>query len=86
MFSTAFARALLERAVRTFAQSLVAVGLVGATDVLNANWTEALSVAALATILSALTSIAAGAISPATGPSLGTEVPTATSGDPDRRV
>lgn len=66
----AFYGALIERAVKTFAQSLVAVGLAGATDVLSVDWRSALSIAALATIMSVLTSIASGAVGQDSGPSL----------------
>jgi len=65
MFTTAFWKGLAERAVKTFAQVFVAVAILGVgseavgvsaglTDVL---WLDALSVAALATLLSAITSI-----------------------------
>lgn len=57
-----FVKDLLERAVKTFCQSLIAVGLAGATDVLSVDWGNALSVAALATIVSILTSVASSKI------------------------
>jgi hypothetical protein len=53
---------IAERAVKTFAQSLVAVGLAGATDLLSVDWVNALSVAGLATLVSILTSIASSKI------------------------
>ncbi len=47
-----------ERAVKTFAQALLAVLTVqGVSDVLDVDWGRALSVAALATIISVLTSL-----------------------------
>lgn len=52
----------LERAIKTFAQSLVAVGLSGATGVLDVDWVNALSVALLATLVSVLTSIGSGTV------------------------
>jgi len=61
MFTKAFLKAVLERAVKTFAQSLIAVGTVGATGILDVNWTGALSAAGLATLLSVLSSVASGA-------------------------
>lgn len=70
LVTRAFWAALIERAVKTFAQSLVAVGLAGATDVLSVDWRSALSVAALATVVSVLTSIASGAVGGDAGPSL----------------
>lgn len=46
-----------ERAIKTFAQSLLAYFGAGALDVLTADWGEALSVGAGATLLSVLTSL-----------------------------
>lgn len=47
-----------ERAVKTFAQALLAVLTVqGVSDLLSVDWGRALSVAALATVISALTSL-----------------------------
>ncbi len=46
-----------ERAVKTFAQTLLAYFGAGALDVLSADWGEALSVAAGAVVLSVLTSL-----------------------------
>ena len=43
-----FFKSLLERALKTFAQSLVAIIGVGATNVLDVGWMQALSVAGLA--------------------------------------
>lgn len=51
---------VLERAVKTFAQSLIASFGVGVT-LLNADWVGVLAVAGTATFLSVLTSIAAPA-------------------------
>lgn len=53
---------IIERAIKTFAQSLVAVGLAGATDLLSVDWVNALSIAGLATLVSVLTSIASSKI------------------------
>ena len=53
-----FFKDLAERAVKTFCQSLIAVGLAGATDLLSVDWLNALSVAGLATLISVLMSIA----------------------------
>ena len=49
--------ALLERAAKTFAQTLGASLTVGAADLLSVGWKQALSVAGLAALLSVLTSI-----------------------------
>ena len=47
-----------ERAVKTFAQAVLAYFSAGAFDVLSADWGEALTVGGSATVLSALTSLA----------------------------
>ena len=67
MFTLAFWKATAERAVKTFAQALVAVlaGVYGLTDV---DWATSLSAAGLATLLSVLTSIASSQLG-APGPS-----------------
>jgi len=57
MFTKAFWAGALERALKTFAQSLVAALSVG-TGLLHVDWTTALDVAAGATVLSVLTSLA----------------------------
>ena len=69
MFTTAFWKASFERAVKTFAQSLVAVGLVDAGGLLDVGWTAALSAAGLAALISVLTSVASDAATGG-GPSL----------------
>jgi hypothetical protein len=48
---------LAERAVKTFAQALLAYFAADAVNVLNADWGEALTVAGTATLLSVLTSL-----------------------------
>lgn len=50
----------LERAVKTFAQALLAVLVVG-VPVWDVDWVSALGIALTATIMSVLTSIASGA-------------------------
>jgi len=61
MWTLAFWKGLGERAIKTFAQSGVAAATVGVTGnamgVTDINWLQVLSIAALATILSAATSI-----------------------------
>lgn len=57
--SRQFLQDLAERFAKTFAQALVAVLTVqGVSGVLDVDWPRALSVAALAALVSALTSVA----------------------------
>lgn len=53
-------RAALVRAIRTIAQTVLAFIGTGATGILDVNWTGALSAAALAGVISILTSIIFG--------------------------
>lgn len=52
----------VERAIKTCAQSMVAVMTAGATGVLDVDWVNALSVSLLATLVSVLTSIGSGTV------------------------
>ena len=52
-----FWRGAAERAIKTFCQSLLAVLATGAVGILDVEWVGALSAAALATLVSLLTSI-----------------------------
>lgn len=58
-----------ERAVKTFAQSLVALFVAGVT-ILTIDWQQALAVAGTAALVSVLTSIASTRLGPFDGPSL----------------
>lgn len=64
-----FWRDTLERAVKTFAQSALAVLGLGATDLLSADWVGVVSVGGGAAVISILTSLASeprhGTLSPA---------------------
>ncbi|KAB1647460.1 holin [Pseudoclavibacter sp. CFCC 14310] len=57
MLTLAFWKGLGERAIKTFAQALVAVIGTGALGILDVDWLSALSVAGLATLVSVLTSV-----------------------------
>jgi hypothetical protein len=70
MGSAAFWVAVFERAVKTFAQGLVAFVGTNFTGITDVPWQTAASVAGLAAVLSVLTSIASGKAGGA-GPSLG---------------
>lgn len=62
MFNQTFLKDTAERAVKTFAQSMVAVMTAGATGVLDVDWVNSLSVSLLATLVSVLTSIGSGTV------------------------
>ena len=62
MFNQTFLKDTAERAVKTFAQSMVAVMTAGATGVQDVDWVNALSVSLLATLISVLTSIGSGTV------------------------
>jgi hypothetical protein len=70
MWSSSFWRQSLERMAKTFAQTLITVLGTSTTGLLNVGWKQALSVAALATVLSLLTSIVSSGVGPDDGPSL----------------
>jgi hypothetical protein len=78
LFTAAFWKATAERAIRTFAQSLAAVLVAGATNLFDVDWPAALATAGLATLLAVLTAIGAANVG-AKGPGL-TETPTAKAG------
>lgn len=72
MWTASFWKAAAERAIRTLAQTMIAILAVGHTTVLTVDWQQALAVAATATVLSLLTSIVASEVGN-TGPSLANE-------------
>lgn len=57
MFTKSFWKDALERAIKTTAQSILALWATGATGVLDVDWVNSLSVAGLAFIMSILTSV-----------------------------
>lgn len=72
MWTASFWKATGERAIRTLAQTLIAILAVGQTTILTVDWQQAGAVAATATILSVLTSIVASGVGN-TGPSFANE-------------
>ena len=70
MFTKIFLVQLAERAVKTFAQTLVALAGASQMDWLNLDWQHLTATAAIAAGLSALTSIASDKIGPADSPSM----------------
>jgi hypothetical protein len=72
MYDTKFLTAVLERAIKTFAQTLLATIGADSVGVLNATTLDAAKVAAGATLLSVLTSFASSTTGNA-GPSLAGE-------------
>jgi hypothetical protein len=75
MFTYRFWQLTGERAVKTFAQSLVAIFSAAGVGLLTAPWTTALSTAGMAALLSVLTSMASAQVGEPNSPSL---VPAAT--------
>jgi hypothetical protein len=65
-----FFRALAERALKTFAQTLAATLVAGGTDLFSVGWKQALSLAGMASLLSVLTSVGSSTIGDPTSPSL----------------
>jgi hypothetical protein len=63
MFEVNFWKSAVERAVKTFAQTALALFGAGALDVLTADWQQVLGVSAGAAVLSVLTSVASASVS-----------------------
>jgi hypothetical protein len=70
MFCKRFWRLSLERAVKTFAQTLLAILGVGGLGLLDAPWVTALSTAGMATLLSLLSSVTSMQVGDPTNPSM----------------
>lgn len=69
MFTRKFWKQAAERAVKTFAQGLLAVLAAGATGIMDTDWGNTLSVAGLAAVLSLLTSVVTSAVGEPDSPS-----------------
>lgn len=70
MFSRLFWTLTVERAVKSFAQALVALLGAGGMDLFHAPWYAMLSTASMAAVLSVLTSVASSRVGAADDPSL----------------
>lgn len=70
MLSASFAKAALERAVKTFAQAALALLTGDGLGVLDVNWGDIASVGALAAVASLLTSIVSAPFGPVGSPSV----------------
>lgn len=62
MWTKTFALAVLERAIKTFAQAAAALLVAAGTGLLDADWMQILSVAGMAAVVSVLTSVGTGAV------------------------
>lgn len=69
MFTKTFAVQTLERAIKTFAQTLVALAGASQMDWMSLDWQQLVATSAIAAGLSVLTSIASDKIGPANTPS-----------------
>jgi hypothetical protein len=79
-----FAKATLERAIKTFAQTLAALLVADGTDLLGTAWSDRLSIAGMAAVVSVLTSVGSGFVG-GTGPSVANEVISPPAVDPADR-
>lgn len=62
LFTVTWAKDTAERAVKTFAQSLLGVIGLGAVDVLNLDWGDTFTTAGVTTALSVLSSIVSAGV------------------------
>jgi hypothetical protein len=70
MFTSAFWALTVERAIKSFAQSLTALLSAKGLGLVDANWLPALSAAGMVAVLSVLTSVASLQIGPRDNPSV----------------
>jgi hypothetical protein len=70
MFTKSFVLQLVERAIKTFAQTLVALAGASQMDWLTLDWVQLAATAAIAAGLSVLTSIASDKVGPTDSPSI----------------
>jgi hypothetical protein len=69
LFSRAFLFATLERAIRSFAASLASLLTAAGTGLLDTDWSEKLSVSAMAGLVAILFAVAGGTLGKGDGPS-----------------
>ena len=69
MFGSQFWKATAERAVKTFAQTLMALLGAGQAGLMDADWAVALSTAGMATLLSVLSSVGSTRVGESSDPS-----------------
>ena len=69
MFGSYFWKATAERAVKSFAQSLLAILSAGSMGLLKVDWVTSLSTAGMATVLSLLSSVASTRVGSGQDPS-----------------
>ena len=74
MWTMDFWKDTAERAIKTFAQALIAGLTAGAVGILDVPWVDVLSVSALVAVLSVLTSLVSAPFSPRGTASLLTDV------------
>lgn len=70
MFSTTWLKASAERAVKTYAQAVLAMLTGDTLNIVNVNWGDVLGVGALAAVASVLTSIVSAPFGPVGSPSV----------------
>jgi hypothetical protein len=73
MFDSRFWIAASERAVKTFAQSLLALIGTGAVGIMDLDWLQMLGISVTATLMSVLTSVVSANFGANPGPSLADE-------------
>jgi hypothetical protein len=73
MFDSRFWIAASERAVKTFAQSLLALIGTGAVGIMDLDWLQMLGISVTATLMSVLTSVVSANFGSNPGPSLADE-------------